>query len=241
MNKQTAHLLEQHFDTAFSAPNGIKKLRELILTLAMKGKLVTQDPSDAPTNQLLKGIKAEKKRLVKEGKIKDKTCSREGAKTRSEIKKEEMPYALPGGWQWVRLGSVGNIFNGNSINASEKEAKYAGAKGLPYIATKDVGYGFDPLDYENGICIPVGEDKFKLAHEGAVLVCAEGGSAGKKCGLTDRDICFGNKLFAKQIDAARDKTAFAKEVVPTLDKSCFEPFRPVFEFIKSKCVGKVTP
>lgn len=39
----------------------------------------------------------------------------------------------------------------------------------------------------------------------------------------------------------RDKTAFAKEVVPTLDDLCFEPFRPVFEFIKSKCVGKVTP
>ena len=39
----------------------------------------------------------------------------------------------------------------------------------------------------------------------------------------------------------RDKTAFAKEVVPTLDGLCFEPFRPVFEFIKSKCVGGVAP
>lgn len=185
-------LLEQHFDTAFSAPNGIKKLRELILTLAMQGKLVPQHRSDAPTSQFLKEIAAEKKRLTKEGKIK-------APKPLPEISSSDAPYALPQGWQWVRLGSVGNIFNGNSINASEKEAKYAGAKGLPYIATKDVGYGFDPLDYENGICIPVGEDKFRLAHEGAVLICAEGGSAGKKCGLTDRDIFFGNKLFANEL------------------------------------------
>jgi type I restriction enzyme S subunit len=70
---------------------------------------------------------------------------------------------------------------------------------MPYIATKDVGYGFDPFDYENGICIPIGEDKFRVAHEGAVLICAEGGSAGKKCGMTDRDIFFGNKLFANEL------------------------------------------
>ena len=192
MNKHTAELLEQHFDTAFSAANGIQKLRELILTLAMQGKLVPQEPKDAPTSQLRKEIETEKKRLVKEGKIK-------APKPLPVISSSDEPYALPQGWQWVRLGSVGNIFNGNSINATEKEAKYAGAKGLPYIATKDVGYGFDPLDYENGICIPVGEDKFRVAREGAVLICAERGSAGKKCGLTDRDICFGNKLFANEL------------------------------------------
>ncbi len=185
-------LLEQHFDTAFSAPEGIQKLRELILTLAMQGKLVPQSPSDKPANTLLKDIEAEKKRLMKEGKIK-------APKRLPEMAAGDDPYALPQGWQWVRLGSVGNIFNGNSINAAEKEAKYAGAEGLPYIATKDVGYGFDPLDYENGICIPLDETKFRVAHQGAVLICAEGGSAGKKCGLTERDICFGNKLFANEL------------------------------------------
>ena len=185
-------LLEQHFDTAFSAPNGIQKLRELILTLAMQGKLVPQELRDVPASQLLTEVEAEKKRLAKAGKIK-------APKPLPEIPPGDAPNALPQGWQWVRLGSVGNVFNGNSINASEKEAKYAGAKGLPYIATKDVGYGFDPLDYGNGICIPANEDKFRVAHEGAVLICAEGGSAGKKCGLTDRDICFGNKLFANEL------------------------------------------
>lgn len=185
-------LLEQHFDTAFSAPEGIQKLRELILMLAMQGKLVPQDPNDAPASELLNNIEVEKKRLVKDGKIK-------APKPLSAIADSDVSYEVPQGWQWVRLGSIGNIFNGNSINASEKELKYAGAEGLPYIATKDVGYGFDPLDYGNGICIPLSEAKFKVAHRGAVLICSEGGSAGKKCGLTDRDICFGNKLFANEL------------------------------------------
>ena len=192
MNKHTAALLEQHFDTAFNAPDGLKKLRELILTLAMQGKLVEQDPSDPPASALLKEIEAEKKRLVKEGKIK-------APKPLPPVTEEEKPYALPQGWEWVRLSAIGNIFNGNSINASEKESKYSGVEGLPYIATKDVGYGFDPLEYDNGICIPLDEEKFRIAHQGAVLICAEGGSAGKKCGLTDRDICFGNKLFANEL------------------------------------------
>ena len=185
-------LLEQHFETAFSAPDGIQKLRELILTLAMQGKLVPQNRNDSPAIELLKDIGAEKKRLVKAGKIKT-------PKLLPEIISGDVPYVLPQGWQWVRLGSIGNIFNGNSINASEKESKYAGAEGLPYIATKDVGHGLDPLDYGNGICIPPDEEKFRVAHQGAVLICAEGGSAGKKCGLTDRDICFGNKLFANEL------------------------------------------
>lgn len=185
-------LLEQHFDTAFAAPDGIPRLRELIFKLAMQGKLVPQDPNESPANELLRSIEAEKKRLVKERKIKP-------PKILPEITASDEPYSLPHGWQWVRLGTIGNIFNGNSINASEKESKYAGVDGLPYIATKDVGYGFDRLDYNNGICIPPDEEKFRTAHQGAVLICAEGGSAGKKCGLTDRDICFGNKLFANEL------------------------------------------
>lgn len=185
-------LLEQHFETAFAAPNGIPRLRELILKLAMQGKLVPQDPNDSPASELLRSIDAEKKRLVRQRKIK-------APKTLPEVTASDEPYSLPHGWQWVRLGAIGNIFNGNSINASEKESKYAGVEGLPYIATKDVGYGFEPLDYDNGICIPPDEEKFRIAHQGAVLICAEGGSAGKKCGLTDRDICFGNKLFANEL------------------------------------------
>jgi type I restriction enzyme S subunit len=185
-------LLEEYFDVAFSEPEGIQKLRELILNLAMRGRLVSQDKHDLPVTELLGDIVADKNLLVKDGAIK---------KLKATFEKPfvDGPYQLPHGWKWVQLGFVGNIFNGNSINSSEKEAKYAGAVGLPYIATKDVGYGFDGLNYDNGISIPASEPQFKIAHKNAVLICAEGGSAGKKCGITARDICFGNKLFANEL------------------------------------------
>jgi type I restriction enzyme S subunit len=171
---------------------GIKKLRELILELAVRGKLVPQDPSDEPASELLKRIAAEKTRLIKDKKIKKQ-------KPLPEITDEEKLFDLPSGWKWVRLGNIGNIYNGNSVNARVKEEKYTDVEGLPFIATKDVGYGFEPIDYSNGVCIPIGEPKFKVAYKGAVLVCAEGGSAGKKCGVANKDICFGNKLFANQL------------------------------------------
>ncbi|KFI21275.1 hypothetical protein HW44_15755 [Nitrosococcus oceani] len=93
--------MEQHFDTAFSAPDGIAKLRELILTLAMQGKLVPQDPNDPPASELLKEIEIEKQRLVDEKKIKK-------PKLLPPIKLEEVPYALPEGWEWVRVRDIGH-------------------------------------------------------------------------------------------------------------------------------------
>ncbi len=80
---------------------GIKKLRELILELAVRGKLVAQDPNDEPASELLKRIKAEKAKLVAEGKIKKD-------KPLPAITEEEKPFDLPAGWAWARLGSIGD-------------------------------------------------------------------------------------------------------------------------------------
>jgi type I restriction enzyme S subunit len=78
---------------------GIKKLRELILELAVRGKLVPQDPNDEPASELLKRIQAEKAKLIAEGKIKKD-------KPLAPITEEEKPFDLPVGWEWVRLGNV---------------------------------------------------------------------------------------------------------------------------------------
>lgn len=78
---------------------GIKKLRELILELAVRGKLVPQDPSDEPASVLLERIAAEKARLVKEGKIKK-------PKALPEISEEEKSFELPEGWEWCRLDEL---------------------------------------------------------------------------------------------------------------------------------------
>lgn len=79
---------------------GIKKLRELILELAVRGKLVPQDPNDEPASELLKRIAAEKVKLVKQGKIKKQ-------KPLPEISEDEKPFELPVGWAWARISEVG--------------------------------------------------------------------------------------------------------------------------------------
>ena len=120
-------LLERHFDIALKSPDGIKKLRELILSLAMQGKLVPQDASDQPASELLKEIEAEKKKLIKEGKIKKQ-------EPLPPIKPEEMPYEVPTGWEWVRLGEVANkITDGthhSPPNTEVGEYKYITAKNI---------------------------------------------------------------------------------------------------------------
>ncbi|EPZ5493280.1 TPA: restriction endonuclease subunit S [Citrobacter freundii] len=97
---------------------GIKKLRELILELAVRGKLVPQDPNDEPASELLKRIAAEKAELVKQGKIKKQ-------KPLPEISEDEKPFKLPKGWEWVRLIDImADIHYGYTASADEtKEVK----------------------------------------------------------------------------------------------------------------------
>jgi hypothetical protein len=89
-------MLLSNLDLLATAPGGVARLRELILTLAVQGKLVPQDPADEPASVLLQKIRAEKDRLIAEGKIKrDKPLA--------EIAEEEKPFELPQGWEWVRF------------------------------------------------------------------------------------------------------------------------------------------
>ena len=102
-------------------------------------------------------------------------------------------YAIPDSWKWETLGSICDIYTGNSISEAVKKQKYLGlVDGLPYIGTKDVSFQHI-IDYNNGVRIPE-KDNFKRAFSGAVLMCIEGGSAGRKIAILNRDVCFGNKL-----------------------------------------------
>lgn len=95
-------LVTQHLPLLADSPKGVQKLRELILELAVRGKLVPQDPNDEPANELLGRIAEEKARLVAEGKIKKQ-------KPLAEIKDEEKPFELSEGWEWARLGEITNF------------------------------------------------------------------------------------------------------------------------------------
>ena len=80
-----------------------KKLRQKILDLAIHGKLVPQDPNDEPASVLLERIKAEKERLIKEGKIKK---SKKSTKASDTPHYEQVPFEVPGSWVWCTLGDL---------------------------------------------------------------------------------------------------------------------------------------
>jgi type I restriction enzyme S subunit len=104
--------LLQHLDLIAAAPDGVKRLRELILELAVRGKLVPQDPNDEPASELLKRIHAEKARLVAEGKIKKD-------KPLPPMSEEEKPFELPTGWEWARLGAIQTFTNGYAFKSTD--------------------------------------------------------------------------------------------------------------------------
>lgn len=151
-------LLKEHFDTAFAAPDGIKKLRKLILTLAMQGKLVEQDPNDPPASELLKAIEAEKQRLQAtssprrrgssaEKKLNSRLRGNGSMKIKSlpPIKPEKVPYELPRGWEWVRFPEI--YFGiGNKQNQIQTK-DYLEAGRYPII---DQGKSFIAGYYEDG-------------------------------------------------------------------------------------------
>jgi type I restriction enzyme S subunit len=121
-------MLLSNLNLLATAPGGVARLRELILTLAVQGKLVPQDPSDEPANELLKKIRAEKDRLMAEGKIKrDKPLA--------EIAEGVTPFALPAAWEWVKFGDVALISSGITLG---RKTPIASPTLLPYLRVANV-------------------------------------------------------------------------------------------------------
>jgi type I restriction enzyme S subunit len=133
-------IITNNLATWTTAPKGIKKLRELILELAVRGLLVPQDTNDEPASELLKKIAAEKARLVSEGKIKP-------PKPLAKISEEEKPFALPMGWEWVRLGELGQIFGGGTPTSDNSE--YFSEKEIAWLTPADL-YNYNRKFIERG-------------------------------------------------------------------------------------------
>ena len=94
-----ADRLLAHYEKISDAPDAIPRLRRFILDLAVRGKLVEQDPNDEPASELLKRIATEKARLVKAGEIRKE-------KPLPEIETDELQFAAPRGWKWARIRKV---------------------------------------------------------------------------------------------------------------------------------------
>ncbi len=115
----------KNFEVLAEAPNGVQKLRELILELAVRGKLVPQDPNDEPASVLLEKIKLEKERLINEGKIKEDH-------TTLLIPLDDISYTIPVSWKWCRWNDIA-LYIGDIDHKMPEEMK----EGIPYVSPKD--------------------------------------------------------------------------------------------------------
>ncbi|MCE5211524.1 MAG: restriction endonuclease subunit S [Deltaproteobacteria bacterium] len=117
--------------SANNSLHGIKKLRELILELAVRGKLVPQEPKDEPASVLLEKIAKEKARLIKEGKIKKE-------KPLPAISDEEKPFALPKGWEWARLPDISAYKPGKTPSTKNPIYWSNDSTGIPWVSISDM-------------------------------------------------------------------------------------------------------
>ena len=196
-NTSAEHLITEHLDiwtTAIEQKSssgrgsskkfslhGIKKLRELILDLAVRGKLVPQDPNDEPASVLLERIAAEKAQLVKDKKIKK-------PKALPAISEDEKPFEISEGWEWVRLGELGNTQTGGTPSKNKPELF---GSDVPFIKPGDILEG--KVCYKNeGLSLLGAKSLGRIAPANSLLmVCI--GTIGK-CSYIDRDCAFNQQI-----------------------------------------------
>ena len=164
-----------NFDLIYNDPAHVNKLRQAILQLAVQGKLAPQDLNDEPASELLKRIKAEKEKLISEGKLKKQ-------KPLPPITEDEIPYELPEGWEWVRLGEIGKTQTGSTPPTSKREYY-----GNDYAFIKPADISGKGVRYEGGVGLSKrGIEKGRFVKAYSVLMVCIGGSIGK-VNFVDRD------------------------------------------------------
>ncbi len=170
---------------------GVKKLRELILELAVRGKLVPQDQNDEPASESLKRIQAEKAKLIAEGKLKKE-------KPLAPISEDEKPFELPLGWEWVRNCELFQLRKGRIPKSLNEDGL-----GLPYL-------DIDALDrntvrrYSEELTCPQCTDKDILVvcdgSRSGLILDGKNGIIGSTLSIVDTPIFIQNyiKLIFKQ-------------------------------------------
>ena len=181
-----------------------KQLKNSILQWAIQGKLVPQDPNDEPASVLLDKIRQEKERLIKEKKIKrDKNASiiyrgednsyYEKMLATGEVKciDEEVPFEIPQGWEWTRIGNIFNHASGKQQSSSNK----GGGTPQKFITTSNLYWGYFVLDNVKVMNFTDEEIKTCSATKGDLLVCEGGAGYGRSAIWNeDYDICLQNHV-----------------------------------------------
>jgi type I restriction enzyme S subunit len=118
-----------NFEILTDTPDGISKLKDFILYLAVSGKLVSQDNNDEPASFLLEKIKTEKEILIEKKKISSNFSS-------VPINLTEVPFAIPKNWVWARIGDIGQVIGGGTPSTNKQE--YYTNDGIPWITPSDL-------------------------------------------------------------------------------------------------------
>ena len=181
-----------------------KQLKNSILQWAIQGKLVSQDPNDEPASVLLERIRAEKAKLIKEKKIKkdknesiiyrgDDNSYYEKFLATGEVKciDEEIPFEIPKGWEWTRIGNIFNHTSGKQQSSSNK----SGGTPQKFITTSNLYWGYFVLDNVKVMNFTEEEIKTCSATKGDLLVCEGGAGYGRSAIWNyDYDICLQNHV-----------------------------------------------
>ena len=158
-----------------------EKLRKSVLQAAIQGKLTDQWTEDGDAKDLLAAIKAEKAKLIEEGKIKKE-------KPLPEITDDEIPFDIPDNWLWVRLGEIGYSQTGTTPDTTHPE--YYG-NDIPFIKPPYIYNNY--IDYEAEGLSQLGISKGRLIKLNSILMVCIGGSTGKAY-YCDRDICCNQQI-----------------------------------------------
>ena len=164
-----------------------KKLRQKILDLAIHGKLVPQDPNDEPASVLLERIKAEKERLIQEGKIK-----RPKKSTADTSHYQNWPYEIPNGWEWIRLEDLLTLLSGQDFPPEKYNER---GDGIPYVI------GASNIENEELIINRWTDSPSVISIPNDILIVCKGSGVGK---IAKNNI--GKVHIARQIQAIRDET-----------------------------------
>ena len=176
-----------------------KALRQKILDLAIRGKLVPQDPNDEPASVLLERIRAEKQQMVKEGKLKPKDIKNDTVIFKGDdnlhyeqfadgtVKciEDEIPFELPEGWEWTRLGVIGSWQSG--ATPSRREPLYYENGTIPWLKTGDLCDCHIKNVPEYITEKAVSETSVKILPVGTVLIAMYGATIGKT-GISDIEL-----------------------------------------------------
>ena len=173
------------------------QLKKSILQMAVQGKLVSQDPDDEPASVLLDRIRAEKERLIAEGKIKrDKNESVIYRRDTSHFEKlgpeercidDEIPFELPNSWTWARLSNLVNLLSGQDFEPSGYNST---GIGIPYIT------GASNIEDGNVIINRWTECPKNIAHNGELLLVCKGAGVGKMAELKEESAHIARQIMA---------------------------------------------